>query len=247
MKLGRQSVLTVGILATCGTIALAADQRPEAALPPGKAVSVPVPFIQGSPVNYIVDDGTAENAVGVNNGAVANQFLWFQRFQVDPSDLPLRVDQVQVFWSNLGASPPVVGNAFSIHIYSDADNNPANGSTHVISQTVNIGVVVSAFDVHNITAAPAIPSGVNLLVGIVDRWITAGVSPAQFPAAIDQSPPSNVRSWAGGDLTGTMANPPVMPTNAFFGTIDSFGLAGNWLVRATATVVPVELMGVTVE
>lgn len=249
MKLGRQSVLSLAFVATWGTLAASDEPVFQAALPMGKASKVPAPFILGSPVNYVLDDGSADNTIGLNTGPTANQFLWFNRFQVDPTDLPLRVDQVQVFWSNLGANPPVVGNAFSIHIYSDADNNPANGSTHVISQAVNIGVVVSAFDVHNITAAPAIPSGVNLLVGLVDRWVTTGVSPMQFPAAIDQTDPDNVRSWVGSDTSGTMANPPVMPTNGLFNTIDSFGalLAGDWMIRATATVVPVELMGVTVE
>ena len=248
MMLGRQSVVTLALLATCGTIA-SAEQAVQAALPPGTTVSIPVRIVEGSPVNYLVDDGTAENSIGVNNGATANQFLWFNRFDIDPTDLPLRVDQVQVFWANLGPNPPAVGNAFSIHIYSDADANPANGSTHVVSQAATIGVVFTAFDVQNITSAPAIASGVNLHIGLVNRWATPGVTPANFPASIDQTVPNNVRSWVGGDLTGTMANPPVMPTNAFFGTIDSFGatLAGDWLVRATATVVPVELMGVTVE
>jgi hypothetical protein len=248
MMLVRQSVVTLALFAACGTIA-GAEQAVQAALPPGKAASIPVPLFEGSPVNYILDDGTAENGIGVNNGAVANQFFWFNRFDIDPTDLPLRVDQIQVFWANLGPNPPAVGNAFSIHIYSDADADPANGSTHVISQAANIGVVFTALDVHNITSAPEIASGVNLHVGLVNRWVTAGVSPQTFPAAIDQTDPDNVRSWVGGDLSGTMTNPPVMPTNAFFGTIDSFGaaLAGDWILRATATVVPVELMGVTVE
>ena len=112
--------------------------------------------------------------------------------------------------------------------------------------TQDVGVVGSAFDVFNLTSAPAIPSGVNLLIGVVDRWVTSGVSGSTFPAAIDQTAPNNVRSWVA-SYTADPPNPPTLPSTGLFGTIDSFGLPGDWLVRATGTVVPVELMGVTIE
>src|SRR5262245_13278215 len=112
MMLGRQSVVTLAFLGALGAVPSSAEQAVQAALPPGKAVSIPAPDVLGSPVNYLVDDGTAENTIGVNNGATANQFFWFNRFDIDPTDLPLRVDQIQVFWAQIGPNPPVVGNAF---------------------------------------------------------------------------------------------------------------------------------------
>lgn len=250
MKLSTNAFLALAFLASCGAISAAADQSVfQAASSAPDAAPLQLPVVQGSPVNYILDDGTAENSIGLNNTttATATQFFWFNRFDIDPTDLPLRVDQVQIFWRNAGTNPPVPGNAVSVHIYSDSDTAPNNGSTHVISQAFTIGVVGTAFDPYNITSAPNITTGVNLLIGAVDRWVTTGVSGSTFPAAIDQTAPNNVRSWVGSDTSGTMANPPVMPTNQLFNTIDSFGLAGDWLMRATGTVTPVELMGVTVE
>jgi hypothetical protein len=134
-----------------------------------------------------------------------------------------------------------------LHVYQDADANPANGATHVFTQTSTVGVVASAFDVHNLTSVPSIPAGANLLIGVVDRWVNSGVSPSTFPAAIDTTPPSNVRSWVASYATSPPDPPTIPSTGGLFGTIDSFGLPGDWLVRATATVVPVELMGVTIE
>ncbi|HET9314757.1 MAG TPA: hypothetical protein VFQ51_04170 [Vicinamibacteria bacterium] len=243
MRAGRLGVMVLAG-AAWASIGMADDLVFQAA---GEAQTV-APLVAGSPVNYVLDDGSAENSIGLNNTTTvtATQFLWFNRFDILASDLPLRVDQVQVFWTGTGSNPTVPGNAVSLHVYSDADNTPTNGATHVVTQTGNVGVVASAFDVFNITSAPAIPSGVNLLIGVVDRWVTSGVSGSTFPAAIDQTAPNNVRSWVA-SYTADPPNPPTIPSTGLFGTIDSFGLPGDWLVRATGTVVPVELMGVTIE
>ena len=203
---------------------------------------------EGSPVNYQVDDGTNENNIGLNATATgtATQFMWFNRFDIAPADLPLQIDQVRIFWDPTTTGPPQVGNAISIEIFSDNDANPANGAVHVYTENDTIAQVGTTFDVYNLTTPPGLPTALNLLVGVVDRWITSGVSPSTFPAAIDQTATAG-RSWVAATATGTPPVPPVVPSTGLFGTIDSFGLAGNWLIRATGTVTPVELLSFGVD
>jgi hypothetical protein len=89
----------------------------------------------------------------------------------------------------------------------------------------------SRFD---LDAAVAFEGPGDILIAVVNR--TAGVTPATFPAVIDQSSASQGRSWAGfGAVPG---DPPEFPLPNF-GVIDSFGqaFAGNWLVRGFGTAI----------
>jgi hypothetical protein len=70
----------------------------------------------------------------------------------------------------------------------------------------------------------------DVLIAVVNR--TAGTDPGEFPAAIDETA-SQVRSWIG-LYAGNPADPPVLPAPTF-GTIDSFGFPGNWMVRGAGT------------
>ena len=245
--------LSTGLAAGClmvfagATAALAAGEVFQAVPGMGGPSSVNAP--EGSPVDYMFDDGTNENNIGLNSTATgtATQFMWFNRFDIDPTDLPLQVDQVRIFWDPTVTNPPVAGNAISIEIFSDSDANPANGATHVNTNNTTLVQIGTTFDVYNLASPAAIPTGLNLLVGVVDRWITSGVSLSTFPAAIDQTTPNNVRSWVASSASGTPPVPPVIPSDGLFGTIDGFGLPGDWLIRATGTVTPVELLSFGVE
>src|SRR5205823_5329806 len=66
-----------------------------------------------------------------------------------------------------------------------------------------------------------------------DFWAESGsFQPRMFPAAIDESPPSQVRSWVAGMSTGAAPDVSNIANNDVRGTIDSFGLPGNWMIRA---------------
>jgi len=84
----------------------------------------------------------------------------------------------------------------------------------------------------------------DVLVALVNR--TAGVNPVGWPASIDQTA-SQSRSWVGMYSAGNPADPPPLPADSLWGTIDSFGFAGNWMIRATGSVTPAELITLTVE
>lgn len=236
--------ITCGLGLAMAGAALATDEVFQAVPGMGGPSNEP----EGSPVAYMVDDGTNENNVGLNNtmAGTTTQFLWFNRFDVDPLDLPLQVDQVRIFWDPTPAGPAMVGNAISIEIFSDSDANPANGATHVYTENDTVAQVGTMFDMYDLTTPPQIPAAANLLVGAVNRWVTSGVSPTSFPASIDQTASAG-RSFVASSASGTPPAPPVVPSDGLFGTIDSFGLPGNWLIRATATVVPVELQSFSID
>lgn len=240
------TLLVAGVVVFAGaSSAYAAGEVFQAVPGMGGPSSVNAP--EGSPVDYMVDDGTNENNIGLNSTATGTtvQFMWFNRFDIDPTDLPLQVDQVRIFWDPTTTNPPVVGNAVALEIFSDNDANPANGAAHVNTNNTTIAQVGTTFDAYNLASPAAIPTGANLLVGVINRWVTSGVSPSSFPAAIDQTASAG-RSWVAASSADPPV-PPVIPSDGLFGTIDSFGLAGNWLIRATGTVTPVELLSFGVE
>jgi hypothetical protein len=188
-----------------------------------------------------VDDGTVENCIGLT--APGGQFVWFNRFT--PTEFPIGLTQIQISWINnatIGCTFVVTGDVFDLFTWSDADGNPANGAVSVSS---HVGQTVSAFNTFQSVSFSMVnyPGPGDVLVGAVNR---AGMDGVDFPAAIDQTA-TQVRSWIGAYTAGNPPVPPPIPADAFFGTIDSFGLAGNWMVRASGVVTPVELMGVSIE
>ncbi len=191
---------------------------------------VPAAVEGGSPMSFILDDGVGENAVGLTGGA---QFLWFNRFTPNSFNYPITIDSVDVMFGYPGSTGGInIGELVDIYLYEDEDGDPANGATHRASlhdqevQAVD-GVTWSSY---TLTTPVTFDGPGDILIAVVNR--TAGVTPSTFPAVIDQTPPSQQRSWIGfGEVP---ADPPVMPMPTF-AIIDSLGLPGNWMVRGFGT------------
>jgi hypothetical protein len=175
-------------------------------------------------VSLVLDDGTPENAIGLTAGG---QFIWLNRFTPAPSDYPFTLEQVEVMFRSLDGVN--VGETVDIYVYSDADGNPANGATFVGSSTGVTVQVLDAFSVYPVSMNLTGPG--DVLIGVVNR--TAGTDPGEFVAAIDQTA-SQGRSWVG-LYGGNPGDPPALPAPTF-GTIDSFGFPGNWMVRGSGTI-----------
>jgi len=184
------------------------------------------PEAADAPYALIVDDGLGENSVGLTNGG---QFLWLNRFTPLASRFPISIDRVEVMFGYPGSSGGVnVGELVDIYLYEDEDGNPVNGATHRSSLTNQAVQAVdgNTWSVYNLSAPVSFTGPGDILIAVVNR--TAGVAVGTFPAVIDQTAPSQQRSWAGfGAVPG---NPPVLPLPTF-GIIDTFGFPGNWLVR----------------
>ncbi|MCH8316189.1 MAG: PEP-CTERM sorting domain-containing protein [Planctomycetes bacterium] len=87
---------------------------------------------------------------------------------------------------------------------------------------------------HAIPSGANIPVGADFYVGLID--IQTGLDEIiRFPASLDTDSGTQGRSWAwfgGADLAEPGAG------DHTIGTIDSFGLPGNWLIRATGVPAP---------
>lgn len=172
----------------------------------------------------VVDDGSSENTIGDNG-----QFIWFNRFTPPPTDYPLEITSVQVVFGSTGVS---VGAAIDIYFFEDTDGDGDPGTGAVMlgmaSETVQFNDNAT-FSMYSVAPVRYETPG-DVLIGVVNRSGFEGN--ADFPAAIDQGTPQ-VRSWVGTWFAGDVPATPTFPADEQWGTIDSFGFPGNWMIRAT--------------
>ena len=178
------------------------------------------------PVQLFVDDGVAEDSIGLTGGGT---FVWLNRFTPNAGDFPFLLDQVSVIFNNTVA----VGDNMELVIWADTDGDgdPGTGATFLYSENVTVQNNDFATWNNYTLASPVLCAGPgDVLVGLVNRSGFAGYS--DYPAAIDETA-SQGRSWIGAYSAGSPPDPPTLPSDSLWGTIDSFGLAGNWTVRAS--------------
>jgi hypothetical protein len=183
------------------------------------------------PAELVVDDGTPEDFVALQSGG---EFIWLNRFTPDATQLPLELNQVQVYWPNQGF---FIGASFDVYVYTDADGDPSNGATLVASATGLAVSVLEDFQTIDITPVALAPGDGDVLIAVVNR--DGMIRPDQFPAAIDETLSEN-RSWVGTYVDGTVADPPVLPPDSLFGTVEAYSqgtISGNWMIRGLGTLV----------
>ena len=74
-----------------------------------------------------------------------------------------------------------------------------------------------------------------MLVGVVDRFVTSGVTTGTNPAALDTTT-SQGRSWIS-LWSGDPPDPPLLPGDGFLDLVDVFQ-PGNWMIRAFGRSLP---------
>ncbi len=185
---------------------------------------------------YMIDDGTAEDAIGLTFGG---DVIALNEFAVIPG--AETITTVSIAWGTpVFPDPTLNGLSYTVCIWSDpnGDGNPndavllATAPGTISSQGTNTFLTTDVADTTITTA--------NFFVGFLVTH--AG---GQFPSAFDQTAPTfSNRSYIAGDsVSGDIMNLnnnelPVAP-------IESFGLVGNWLIRADAAPAgPLELLSV---
>ncbi|NCT66979.1 MAG: hypothetical protein GXC76_04950 [Rhodanobacteraceae bacterium] len=188
------------------------------------------PWASGSTIQFMLDDGSYEDNIGwVDNSVTPNvEFpaIWVNRFTVTQA---LTVDSISIMWPN-NTDGTLVGKQVNLVAYYDADGdgNPANSVRLGTDKLVTIGAL-NTFETY--VTSFSVPGAGDVYIGFIDSFAAGGVAPALYPAAIDTSSTSAARSYVAAMNTGD-ANPN-LGANDVIGTIDSFGFAGNWLIRAT--------------
>ena len=215
----------------------AAHASPAIALRPASApvpeAVPPLPPAGPLDVQLVLDDGAGEGSVGVTQGAGARQFLWFNRFQA-----PAAFELEQI-WVLFPADPALAaGLTIDLVVFHDPDGDPTNGATFLAAATETIQVVDGVtFSIYDLAPTVAIPAGGDVLLGVVNRFVTSGVSPPSFPAALDTTA-SQMRSWVA-TWSGDPPNPPALPPDGTLALVDSFpGLGGNWMIRGLGSMAP---------
>lgn len=187
---------------------------------------------------WVVDDGSAEAAVGWGNDQQnrTSAAIWLNRFVPANTSFPLRVNTISVLWPGADVGN-FVGREVRILIYVDQnrDGNPAdavllNSSNHIISvadweqwQDFPVNVSVAAVG--------------DVYIGWEDKWAEAGVSPRMYPAAIDESA-SQRRSWIAANSSGPTPDVVTLGNNEVLSLADSLGLPGNFMIRGNVTLAP---------
>jgi uncharacterized repeat protein (TIGR01451 family) len=190
------------------------------------------PLAPDAAVSLVLDDGSAETNLGVTSGpgGVSFQFIWLNRFTPDPAVFPLTLQQIQVFFADgdQGASP---GDAIDLAVYQDGDANPANGATWLATVNATVEAADGAtWSVYNLDPALTISGPGDVLIGVINRYVNSGITPSNYPAALDESA-SQRRSWVGWWDAGDPPDPALLPPAGTFTLVDDLGLPGNWMIR----------------
>ncbi len=170
---------------------------------------------------YSLDDGSHENGIGLSGGG---DIIWLNQFNVLPGG-------ETIWWVSLAWGSVPNGVLTTVLLYDDP-NNDGDPVDAVLLTTTAVNTANTNTDFF--TVVPVAPTfvgnpGDSFFVG---AFVSHPLD--TFPASIDQTLPSQLRSWvAGGDAgTGDINN---LSNNELLGLIDSFGLPGNWLIRAVAS------------
>jgi hypothetical protein len=191
----------------------------------------------GDPVNLVLDDGSVDNNIGIGG---TSEFLFVNRFT--PTEFPIQIDHVQVWFSD-GVNM-AVGQTFDVYLFANTSGNtdPAVGAVYVGGQTGNTITALDSWTDITLTTPLEFAGPGDVVVVVVHRLIP-GTS--IYPAALDQTA-TQQRSWSGWYTTANVPDPPTLPPDSTWTLIDAY-FPGNWLVRATGSVVPVELITLTVD
>lgn len=184
-------------------------------------------------VTYAHDDSQAENGVGIT-GTTPFDIIWLNLFPVQSGG-----EVITNIRASFGSPTDVrVYNGLPVTALLYEDTNGGSTTDAVLRASVpgtiqNANSLVSAFVDFDI---PDTLVNGNFLVGILARNVPGGNG---FIAAIDETDPDVAGVSFAGFTVGTPLNENNLASlGANYGTIEGFGLPGNWLVQANAVAVP---------
>lgn len=182
----------------------------------------PLPDTATYPLQLVLDDNSAESAIGLIGAGASRQFMWLNSFAGSA--------ELEEIWIYFPAGQGVsAGDAIQIVVYDDPDGDPANGADLVYS----VDTTVQTADGVNFSIYPIPPTQIdgNALVGVIPRYIVSGVTPPTSPAALDTTA-SQGRSYLAFWLGDPPAVPDLPPDDEVM-LVDSLVTGGgNWTIRA---------------
>ena len=179
---------------------------------------------------YMIDDGTAEDAVAWGNGVQNDEALWFNQFDVIAGQT--MISTVSVAWGTpVFPDPAMDGTPVTIGIWSDpnGDGDPSDG---VLLGSVAGTIQNSGTDTFiDYTFSP--PVDVSAFTSFfVGDMTPMNNGPEHFFQGIDEDSTLHRQSWLAAMSSGGPVDINNIGNNDTIGLIDDFGIPGNWLIRA---------------
>src|SRR5437588_2186601 len=171
-------------------------------------------------------DGTSENSIGLTAGG---EIVCLNEFAVIPGSET--ITSINIAWGTpTFPDPSLNGLPYTVAVWSDPNGD--GSPTDAVLLTTASGVVADeGTDTFiDVAITPTTITTQNFFVGFgIDQ--VAG----QFPSAFDEDNPLPNRSWIAGSNTQGGADLEDLNNNDIpVATIESFGLFGNWMIRADA-------------
>lgn len=195
----------------------------------------PVPYSKAFDVELVLDDGVAEDAIGIGGAAA---FMAVNRFTPAEDQFPFVLEQVDISFEM--SSAVAAGDQIRIVVYQNTtgSEDPAPGSELLYQQDAVV---------ENITGwnsyvldEPVMVSGPgDVLIGAIFLEVP-GTS--YFPASIDQTA-TQERSWAGW-WAGDVPAEPTLPPDEEWTLIDAY-FPGNWLIRGMGSAGSTDIVWLT--
>ncbi len=185
-----------------------------------------------NPVSFMLDDGSYETSVSLNNGTTQYAAVWINRFTPPAASYPLTLQTIDIDWP-LQASGSEIGLAVRLLVYQDTDGDGDPSNATLIGQQLGTINVEDSFQSYPVNIAVPGPTG-DIYIGFEDAYAEAGFSPPFFPSPLDQGTSAH-SSYVSGKSTNAPADINNLGNNDLTGVIDDLApsLAGNWLIRAT--------------
>ncbi len=173
---------------------------------------------------YVLDDGSAERAVGLSGGG---DLMWLNTFQAQ-SGLQTITD-ISLTWGKPGGTGVPAGVPTKVLLYEDP-NDDGDPSDAVLLTSATTAVAEPNTNLFtNVPIAPTTVSGTFFVAALL-RDQLAG----EFPASLDTTTSAG-RSWlVGHDMPGGLDTTNLTQNDIAPTPVDTAGLAGNWLLRADA-------------
>jgi hypothetical protein len=190
----------------------------------------------GASAQYVLDDGTAENAFGFGTATSNAGSIWLNQFSILPGQNI--ISSLSIAWGapSSTSNANVNGLPMQALIYSDP-NGDGNPNDAILLSSV-AGTIQSAGSNTFVTyqfGAPVTITTTGFFVGyFVPEFTIAGAR--QFFAAVNTTAGTfnAARSFLFGMSDGSDPDITTLSNNDFGGSNSSLGINGNWLVRANA-------------
>src|SRR6476659_8978603 len=194
-----------------------AFRAPAQKLPNAKKHSLLKSLLANTPLfTYMIDDGTAEDSIGLTAGGT---FVSCNEFAVSGGNNV--ITSISIAWGTpLFPDPSLNGLPYTAVLWSDPNGDGSPTDAVVLAQAPGVISQQGTDTFITTTIPPTMVTTTNFFVGFLITHVAG-----QFPAAFDETAPTLPnRSFIAltsniNDLSGAAP-------------IESFGLVGNWLIRA---------------